>query len=94
MHELYLLPHPDLLVMDLLNYSHTQVTLAMSWEVEMPPSSLHIPVNITTVLTKSLLEAFACLANILLAAPGQPTADGIAVVLQSTSEVSSTLKLP
>ena len=77
MHGLYLLSHPDLPVMDLLHYCNLQVTLGVPREVEMSPSGLHVSVNIAKVLLKSLFQALTGLADILLATPGSPTADGI-----------------
>ena len=65
MNGFYLLSCPDMLVVDLLHHLDQHVTLAVTWEVEMPPSGLHISVNISKVLGKPLLQALTCLSYVL-----------------------------
>ena len=76
----YLHPYPDMLVVDLLHHLDQHVTLAVTWEVEMPPSGLHISVNISKVLGKPLLQALTCLSYVLLTTSRHPTADEAAQV--------------
>ena len=74
--------------MDFLHYSYFEVTLAVSQEIEVSPSGLNVPVNITKVLSQPFLQAFAGLANVLFATPSSPTADCVDQVTGVTVSLS------
>ena len=65
------------MTVDLFHHHHFHVTLAVTWEVEMFSSSLHISIHISTVLAEPFFQGLAGLANVLLRAPGHITANGM-----------------
>ena len=81
MHRFKLLPCPHLSIMDLLHHCHHHVPLRMAWKIKMSSSGLNIAVHIVAVLCESIPQASTSLPNILLPAPVNSAADGIADVL-------------
>ena len=75
--RLYLFPNPDFIAVDFLKNSDCHVPFGVSREVKMSPCCFRVSIHIIKVLSKSLPEGFAALANILLPAPVHCAGDGV-----------------